>query len=218
MRLIIKKFPPARSNHKSIYNRNVLRQLASDEFGVNFQLESVALGFLRMGTQAFLTQHIFLFLPWETGPGTRMGDGVCHLPHCHVLGAPCVFQLSFFLAWCILSVYLSIHPPIHLSACLSVYLSVYVSIHPSIHLPAYLSIYLYHLTVCALSRVQLFVVPWTVACQTPLSMGFPRQEYWSGLPFLPSGDLPNPSLLIAGKLFGTQPPGKPLSSVHLSSI
>ena len=94
-----------------------------------------------------------------------------------------------------LSIYPSTHPPIHLSSCLSVYLSVYVSIHPSIHLPAYLSICLYHLTVCALSRVQLFVVPWTVACQTPLSMGFPRQEYWSGLPFLPSGDLPNPGLL-----------------------
>ena len=34
-----------------------------------------------------------------------------------------------------------------------------------------------------LSRVQLFVTPWTVACQAPLSMGFSRQEYWSGLPF-----------------------------------
>ena len=34
-----------------------------------------------------------------------------------------------------------------------------------------------------LSRVQLFVTPWTVAHQAPLSMGFPRQEHWSGLPF-----------------------------------
>ena len=33
--------------------------------------------------------------------------------------------------------------------------------------------------------------PWTAACQAPLSMGFPRQEYWSGLPFPPPGDLPN---------------------------
>ena len=33
--------------------------------------------------------------------------------------------------------------------------------------------------------------PWTVACQAPLSMGFPRQEYWSGFPFPPPGDLPN---------------------------
>ena len=34
--------------------------------------------------------------------------------------------------------------------------------------------------------------PWTVACQAPLFMGFPRQEYWSGLPFPSTGDLPNP--------------------------
>ena len=33
---------------------------------------------------------------------------------------------------------------------------------------------------------------WTVACQAPLSMGFPRQDYWSGLPFPSPGDLPNP--------------------------
>ena len=36
--------------------------------------------------------------------------------------------------------------------------------------------------------------PWTVACQTPLSMGFSRQEYWSGLPFPSPGDLPNPGI------------------------
>ena len=35
-------------------------------------------------------------------------------------------------------------------------------------------------------------IPWTVAWQAPLSMGFPRQEYWSGLPFPSPGDLPNP--------------------------
>ena len=43
----------------------------------------------------------------------------------------------------------------------------------------------------SLSRVQLFVTPWTVACQAPLSMGFSRQEYWSGLPFAPLGYLPD---------------------------
>ena len=43
-----------------------------------------------------------------------------------------------------------------------------------------------------LSHVQLFVMPWTVAHQAPLSMGFPMQEYWSGLPFPSPGDLPNP--------------------------
>ena len=39
-----------------------------------------------------------------------------------------------------------------------------------------------------------FAVPWTVAHQTPLSMGFPRQEYWSGLPFPTLGDLLNPGI------------------------
>ena len=44
------------------------------------------------------------------------------------------------------------------------------------------------------SRVQLFVIPWTVACQAPLSMGFSRQEYWSGLPCPSLGDLPGPGI------------------------
>ena len=46
----------------------------------------------------------------------------------------------------------------------------------------------------SLSYVWLFVTSWTVARQAPLSMGFPRQEYCSGLPFSPPGDLPNPGL------------------------
>ena len=42
------------------------------------------------------------------------------------------------------------------------------------------------------SHVRLFLTPWTVACQAPLSTEFSRQEYWSGLTFLSSGDLPDP--------------------------
>ena len=45
-----------------------------------------------------------------------------------------------------------------------------------------------------LSRVWLFVTPQTVVCQAPLSMGFSRQEYWSGLPFPSPGDPPNPGI------------------------
>ena len=68
-----------------------------------------------------------------------------------------------------------------------------------------------------LSHVLLFLTPWTVACLTPLSMGFLQQEYWSGLPFPPPGDLPNPGIkptslaspALAGRLFTTVPPGKP---------
>ena len=67
-----------------------------------------------------------------------------------------------------------------------------------------------------LSRVQLFVTPWTGACQAPLSMELPRQEYWSVLPFPSPEDLPNPGIeptspvasALAGRFFITEPPGK----------
>ena len=52
----------------------------------------------------------------------------------------------------------------------------------------------YVLKVKSLSCVQLFVIPWTVAYQAPLSMGFSRQEYWSGLLFPFPGDLPDPGI------------------------
>ena len=57
-------------------------------------------------------------------------------------------------------------------------------------------------------------IPWTAGHQAPLSMGFPRQEYWSGLPFPPPGDLPDPGIelvspALAGGFFTTEPPGKP---------
>ena len=45
-----------------------------------------------------------------------------------------------------------------------------------------------------LSHVQLFEIPWTAARQAPLSMGFPRQEYWGGLPFPSPGDHPYPGI------------------------
>ena len=56
--------------------------------------------------------------------------------------------------------------------------------------------------------------PWSVTSQAPLSMEFSRQEYWTGLPFSPPGDLPNPGIepvspALAGKFFTTAPPGKP---------
>ena len=56
-----------------------------------------------------------------------------------------------------------------------------------------------------------FVTPWTVAHQAPLSLGFSRQEYWSGLPFLSPEDLPEPGIkpvspALAGGFFTTEPP------------
>ena len=49
----------------------------------------------------------------------------------------------------------------------------------------------------SLSHVRLFVTPWTVAYQAPLSLGFFRQEYWNGLPFPSPGDLPAPGIKLA---------------------
>ena len=62
-----------------------------------------------------------------------------------------------------------------------------------------------------------FVTPKTVAHQAPLSLGFSRQEHWSGLPFPPPGDLPDPGIKplspaspeLAGRFFITEPSGKP---------
>ena len=54
---------------------------------------------------------------------------------------------------------------------------------------------------CSLCRVGLFTTPGTVAHQVPLSLGFPRQEYWSGLPFPLPGDLPDPGIKLASPAF-----------------
>ena len=68
-----------------------------------------------------------------------------------------------------------------------------------------------------LIHVQLFAVPWTVDCQVPPSMGFSRQEYWSGLPYSSPGDLPHPGFKPASLTspalqvdsLSFEPPGKP---------
>ena len=66
----------------------------------------------------------------------------------------------------------------------------------------------------SLHLVRLFATLWTVAYQAPPSMGFSRQEYWSGLPFLSPGDLPNPGIETRSPAFQadaltSEPPGKP---------
>ena len=71
--------------------------------------------------------------------------------------------------------------------------------------------------VCVLSHfscVQLFAILWAVAHQAPLSMGFSRQEYWSGLPFPSPGDLPDPEIeprspTLQADSLPTEPQGKP---------
>ena len=66
----------------------------------------------------------------------------------------------------------------------------------------------------SLSRVRLFATPWTAAHQAPPSMGFSRQEYWSGLPFPSPGDLPDPGIdprspTLQADALTFEPPGKP---------
>ena len=68
-------------------------------------------------------------------------------------------------------------------------------------------------SVKSLSRVRLFLAPWTVAHQAPLSMGFSRQEYRSGLPRPPLGALPNPEIeprspALQADSLPSEPPGK----------
>ena len=76
-----------------------------------------------------------------------------------------------------------------------------------------------------LSRVWLFVTPWTIAYQAPPSIRFSRQEYWSGLPFPSPGDLPDPGIEPQSPAFQadaltSEPPGKPpnIHSVQFSSV
>ena len=83
--------------------------------------------------------------------------------------------------------------------------------------------YTLHTCECAqsLSCIRLFATPWTVALQTPLSVGFSRQEYWSGLPCPPPGDLPTPGIehmshvsCTAGGFFITVTPGNMHFRLH----
>ena len=70
--------------------------------------------------------------------------------------------------------------------------------------------------VCTLSRLVVFnsATPYAIACQTPLSMGLSRQEYWSGLPFSSPGDLPDPEI----KLLSPVSPSLAVDSLPLSHL
>ena len=70
----------------------------------------------------------------------------------------------------------------------------------------------------SLSCVRLFVTPWTVAYQASPSMGFPRQGYWSGLPFPSPGDLPDPGIeprspALQADALPSEPPENPDTDV-----
>ena len=72
----------------------------------------------------------------------------------------------------------------------------------------------------SLSRVRPFATLWTVAHQAPQSVGFSRQEYWSGLPFPSPGDLPNPGIeprspTLQADALTSEPPGKPIYCIKI---
>ena len=76
------------------------------------------------------------------------------------------------------------------------------------------SLLLCHLKVKSLSRVRLFATPWTAAYQSPQSVEFSRQEYWSGFPLLSPGDLPDPGIkpgspALQADALPSEPSGKP---------
>ena len=130
-------------------------------------------------------------------------------------GLPCSFPLGS--AWCCLRwqdfAWYGILPIHHFSS-LPPFL-------PSFSLGALPSYYV--VVELSLSSVWLFVTPPTVACQTPLSMIFSRQEYWSGLPFPSPGDLPDAGIeptssALAGRLFTTEPTRKPLHIRYSNAI
>ena len=106
-----------------------------------------------------------------------------------------------------MSVYLSIH----LSACLSIRLFIY----PSIYLPIYLSVclFIYLSVLCVQSCLSLCNLVDCIACQTTLSMGFSRQEYWSRLPFPTPGNLSSPGIKPVSPAMG----GRIFTTSHLGS-
>ena len=88
--------------------------------------------------------------------------------------------------------------------------------HDTGHIPLSSSVQL-------LSRVQLFVTPWAVALRAPLSMGFSRQEYWSGLSCRPPRDLPNPGIkprspTLQADSLPPEPSGKPSLAPYKRSL
>ena len=101
---------------------------------------------------------------------------------------------------------------------------IHVHLYAAINILPYL---LYHISIYFSSEsevaqsVRLFATPWTVACQDSPSMGFSSQEYWSGLPFLSPGDLPNPGIelgwpTLEADTLTSEPIGKPYFSRPLS--
>ena len=171
-------------------------------------------------TEQLSRAHILIFglnylWPWGPFPTANL----LHLngyrtvpptpPHTHLPSTPRhISKVLCYLSILICTVFLFL--PLAPESGSSMFLSELLVLLPGILVPS-------------LSRVQLFVTPWTTASQALLSMGFPRQEYWSGLPFLPPGDFPEPGIKLfpspslVGGFFTTVPLGKPWECPPLNS-
>ena len=120
----------------------------------------------------------------------KVFDCKCVWPSKHLCSQPLLNHLFICLWPCLCRVliipldWLLCHP----------FLFFYPSTHSPCH-PGLIFLNTYVVVIVQLlSQVRVFVTPGTVACQAPLSMGFPREEYDSGLPFPSPGDLPNPGI------------------------
>ena len=87
----------------------------------------------------------------------------------------------------------------------------------------YVHIYTHVYFCCFIAKSRLTLgTLWTMTCQAPLSVEFPRQEYWSGLPFPPPEDLPHPGIELSSPmssaLQANSLPTEPFSSVQFSSV
>ena len=100
-----------------------------------------------------------------------------------------VTQLYIYVCVCV-CVYIYTH--------MCIYVHIHICVHIYIHTHTYTPMYMYtHIYCCGClvtKSCPTLVTPWFIAHQAPLPMGFPRQEYWSGLPFPSPGDLPSPGI------------------------
>ena len=149
-------------------------------------------------------------------------EPLSHAPHPTLLGHRAPSWVSCVIQW-IPSTYLfnavfSVRPTLSFPTASTVhYLHLHLYSCPENRFIS--TVFLESTQVCVHCHVWLFVTSRTVARQAPLSVRFSRQEYWSGLPFLSPGELPDPGMeptslespVLAGQFFNTQPPGKPCS-------
>ena len=132
--------------------------------------------------------------PWDS-PGKNTGVG-CHFafPSLCLSNFHLSFRLQFKCSW--------LSRPAE-SPTFYIFLPLYTSPFCDNHICKF--IFISEFVVWSLSPVWLFGDPWTIAHQVSLSMGFPRQEYWSGLQFPSSGDLPNPGIELRSPALQTDP-------------